>query len=202
MTDPVIEAFYRGNPDWKQRIEILSVRPYLTKEQTATIFKSAAGADAATNFIISAFIDLGLRANEIINLKMSDIDLKNQAITIKPDGAARTIEFGREFASAARPLLDKAASADSHLLTTSRGNKFSVNSFANKIKLFLKDIDPSRTTSNGTALRRTFLVNRILQGAIIEHLAVQNGYETVKYILDFVFEYIILDKGKIYSRLA
>lgn len=197
VKDKVIATLLEKNPDLRYAIKINDIKDYLTKEQSEILFKKASATDKSIYFIVSAFMDVGLRASEIIKLKQGNVNISSSTITL--DG--RIIEFGREFASAVRPLLETTKNSEDFVLKSVRGRNFSNSVFVTKVNRFLNNV-ASIDVSGTNTLRRTYFINHIQDGQTIEQIARLSGYDTVKYLLDYIFDYTILgQRSRLFKRL-
>lgn len=121
--------------------------------------------------VVSLLIYQGLRAGEIVNLALQDINLEEGTINIKPTAITngrelklkpRQIMLFHDYIHQVRPGLLKGGYDDGYLLLTGRGSKESGYVFKNLFKPFEK-LFPGRILHAKT-IRQSVIANLLKQG--------------------------------------
>ena len=140
--------------------------------------------EAITNLkhklILSLVYASGLRVSEVINLKISDVDLENKTLTIrKGKGRKDRITILPEKILPQLKLIVEAYNANDYLFPSSRGDKLTSRSVQ---KIFQKALKKSKIkkTASCHSLRHSFATHLLENGVDIRYIQELLGHSNLK----------------------
>jgi len=209
--ETIVEKMRDNDPELMRFVEIKELKEYLDEEQVNNLIKILDTSPSKINLIFSFLLDVGLRAEEVINLRKEDIDMikkivkicqheKNGLIDWIPRSFAcrREIELSREVYNLLKPFVENIKEGE--FLIKSKKGKYKLNSFINIINQVLKKT-PSIGCACGTqVLRRTFIIKQILAGMSLEKITKIVGHESIRVTLNFLSKCIISEGSNIIHK--
>jgi integrase/recombinase XerD len=173
------------------------ILPYLNEDQVAYILEQAdSGRDKA---IISLFVESGIRLNELVNIKMKDIDWKDCTVMVIGKGKKqRKAPFGKR----TEELMQS-------YLKVNRVKKVSKNIYINiwgmnrrGIMIMLYRLHKQTgVPCNPHTFRRTFASNLHRHGLDVEHIMRLGGWESLDMVLRYTRGVKFEESLKLYRNL-
>jgi len=135
--------------------------------------------------IVSLFLSAGLRLSELVNLKLEDVDLKQNSIKIKRKGnKEQIIPLNTEISEILKQYLNSRPKIENDsFFISKRENGISARSVYHLVKKYLKKAGINKRKVGVHSLRHTFctaLLNKGVNLIVIQQLAGHRNLETTR----------------------
>jgi integrase/recombinase XerD len=156
--------------------------PQIITYEPAEIRKFLAAANEKFKDILIFTLYTGLRAGDVVNIKLSDIDFQNKTITIGNDEHISKIQKQNsvEIAEGIIPIIQKYRMSNLEYLFESKfRRKYSVNTISNAVKRIVVKAGINRKL-NHKSLRKTFATFLYEEGIHIEEISKYLHHSSVR----------------------
>ncbi|MBI3954786.1 tyrosine-type recombinase/integrase [Candidatus Collierbacteria bacterium] len=163
--------------------------------------RDACRGDARISAIVELLLQTGIRISELANLKLEDLDLTGNRITIKAyeSHPERTIPLNPAAKIALENYLkERPKTSNQFVFVTKTGNPFLVRNIRSSIDRFfrLAGIDDAKVND----LRHTFIAQQLMAGTPLVYVSKLAGHKrlsTTEKYLEFISEKVSREKPKI-----
>jgi integrase/recombinase XerD len=159
------------------------VMPTYTEEQLKRVidFRSKTPSEKRLHTLILVLIDSGLRIEEALSLKRSDVNLDQMLMTVKGKGGKeRVVPFSFELRKALWKFTSKQNPNCDVLFATRDGRKLQRRNVLRDFKLLCRKLGFEPVKRSIHALRHTFAVNYLRHGGSVFHLQKALGHSSLE----------------------